>query len=462
MNYKEKYENLIEQLKKAKEEHGGYTFSSVIDKIVPELHESEDERIRKSLIALVRQSSEVLSKQNQESMIAWLEKQGEQMPNDKVEPKFRVGDWVVSPNGVYWHIDTIRDGRYQVSSDSGKCAEWPLDTNIYHRFTIQYAKKGDVLYCKKDDDMEIIVMYLGININNNVDSYCRYNSKLGFNTYITNVLDAEHDLITPANKEQRELLFSKMKEAGCEWDAEKKELTEIDQKPADLPKGENYGIDGLYNAICILEKTLGKVDGYQTDDGILEHKCAISAVKKLAKNKPAWSEEDVYNAERLLCLLKNEQDNYPQSSCDFQEIEGIKDWVESLKDRVQPQPKQEWSEEDEKMLNEIQDSLRINNGTNKMIKYECWFDDIKDKIQSKPKQEWGEVNDSMIEGIKIAILNYYDKENAEEIINWLKSLKPQKRWKPSKEQMEELEYVTRGNSYQHLTSLYQDLKNFES
>ena len=68
----------------------------------------------------------------------------------------------------------------------------------------------------------------------------------------------------------------------------------------------------------------------------------------------------------------------------------------------------------------------------------------------------------MIEGIKIAILNYYDKENAEEIINWLKSLKPQKRWKPSKEQMEELERITRGNSYPYLSSLYQDLKDFES
>ena len=52
------------------------------------------------------------------------------------------------------------------------------------------------------------------------------------------------------------------------------------------------------------------------------------------EQKPAeWSEEDDYNAERLLCLLTNQQDNYPQLSCDFQDIEGIKDWVKSLKDR---------------------------------------------------------------------------------------------------------------------------------
>lgn len=113
-------------------------------------------------------------------------------------------------------------------------------------------------------------------------------------------------------------------------------------------------------------------------------------------------------------------------------------WLNSLKDRVQPQPKQEWSEEDEKMLNEIQESLRINNGTNKMIKYECWFDDIKDKIQPKPKQEWSEEDRKHIDNI-ISLLNQakerYVRESGQfpswitEIL-WLKSFR-----KPSEEQM---------------------------
>ena len=33
--------------------------------------------------------------------------------------------------------------------------------------------------------------------------------------------------VKPATKEQRDLLFSKMKEAGYEWDSEKKELKMI-------------------------------------------------------------------------------------------------------------------------------------------------------------------------------------------------------------------------------------------
>lgn len=45
-----------------------------LENAFPELRESEDERIRKTLIELVRQSSEVLDEQNQNNMIAWLEK----------------------------------------------------------------------------------------------------------------------------------------------------------------------------------------------------------------------------------------------------------------------------------------------------------------------------------------------------------------------------------------------------
>lgn len=57
--------------------------------------------------------------------------------------------------------------------------------------------------------------------------------------------------------------------------------------------GEDYGVDGLYHAIRILEKTLGNVDGYQTDDGILEHEIAIDTVKALYEKKPnGWTKND--------------------------------------------------------------------------------------------------------------------------------------------------------------------------
>ena len=59
------------------------------------------------------------------------------------------------------------------------------------------------------------------------------------------------------------------------------------QKPVEEVNGDDYGIDSMYHAVRILEKTLGKVEGYQSDDGILDHKAAITEVKKLAKQNRA-------------------------------------------------------------------------------------------------------------------------------------------------------------------------------
>ena len=55
----------------------------------------------------------------------------------------------------------------------------------------------------------------------------------------------------------------------------------VDPKHIEYPDGKDYGIDGLWAALDILTKTLGKVQGYQTDDGMLEHGCAIGAVKRM-------------------------------------------------------------------------------------------------------------------------------------------------------------------------------------
>jgi hypothetical protein len=202
-----------------------------LEEIFPELRESEDEKIRDFLIDFIKVCG-WSEKQfpPREDCIAWLERQGGQKPSDKPEPRFKVGDWVTN------NIETVQIAGYDI--DYGYQVDYKgnlqhRDTDIikkeYHLWTILDAKDGDVLYCKKRniDDHEIIMMYSGINERNHLDSYCRYSYELGFNTYITNVLDAERDFITPANEEQREFLFRKMKEAGCVWNSEKKEISRM-------------------------------------------------------------------------------------------------------------------------------------------------------------------------------------------------------------------------------------------
>lgn len=148
------------------------------------------------------------------------------------ELKFKEGDWVVSPNGVYWHIDAIQNGRYQVSSDSGECAEWPLDTNIYHRFTIQDAKDGDVLdangavFLYGEHDKNYVYHYCGINLANEFVVACDEHK-------IWYIISKVH----PATKEQKDTLFSKITEAGYEWDAENKVLKKTHKPDLDNTNG---------------------------------------------------------------------------------------------------------------------------------------------------------------------------------------------------------------------------------
>ena len=113
------------------------------------------------------------------------------------------------------------------------------------------------------------------------------------------------------------------------------------QKPVEEVNGEDYGIDSLWHAIRILEKTLGEVEGYQSDDGILEHKAAITDVKKLYKQKPVeWSKED---AEMLNSAILFVEHSISASSAGKGKYNVIS-WLKSLKEKMQFQSKQELSE----------------------------------------------------------------------------------------------------------------------
>ena len=108
------------------------------------------------------------------------------------------------------------------------------------------------------------------------------------------------------------------------------------------------------------------------------------------------------------------------------------DWLKSLKGREQPQPKQEWSEEDE--LHQLHAISLI--------------EDIKD---------WA--NKDGMHSLCI--------ERCIESIDWLKSLRPWSHWKPSDEQMEvllsEVTAWTKGCPKQIvLESLYNDLKKLNT
>lgn len=120
----------------------------------------------------------------------------------------------------------------------------------------------------------------------------------------------------------------------------------VEQRSTELPKGQDYGIDGLYAAIDILTKTLGEVDGYQSDDGILEHKCAISAVKELSKQQKPWSEEDKKMSRFIGNAITTNGASIYLKSKGIQVIDAHV-WLNGLKERVQPQ--NTWRPSDEQI-----------------------------------------------------------------------------------------------------------------
>lgn len=153
----------------------------------------------------------------------------------------------------------------------------------------------------------------------------------------------------------------------------------------------------------------------------LSNKQIISWIEKQGEES-SWSEEDEKMCQETIDWFEKKCFPYALES-ENPARESIK-WLKSLKDRVQPQPKQDWSKKDE----------------------DAWRTLLFNFENMNQKYLWG------------------DGENCYviDIINFLKSLKPH--WKPTEEQMDILKKVREnlcmgGEWGKGLQSLYNDLKN---
>lgn len=263
--------------------------------IFPSLKESDEERIRKEIIEDYRSAKRLCregeegSKRILDEKIAWLEKhgehsnflskikigdkvtrnedgvlvnlsqlnrvakkKGEQKPIEEVKPKFKVGDWVICKNGSHRVFQVIErswpNAKYLDEKGVGGLLNVATLDKQYRPWTIKDAKAGDLLA----DDYGIYIF----------DRFFEYDEKSfyckGAYQRSQKVYENEHLLcsveVHPATKEQRDLLFQKMKEVGYEWDADKKESKEIEQKPQSTWKPSDRQMkaiehicDGNYN-----------------------------------------------------------------------------------------------------------------------------------------------------------------------------------------------------------------------
>ena len=185
MTEKEKAKAYDEAIERAKKSYG----NRIAEEIFPELKENDTERIRKNCIHFLElQKQHHAATFEIEECIDWLEKQGEQASSqnnerawlylvsdvltwkygigqylddprvqelakrlcsdyaqklynpsnssntgkneqksaDKIEPRFKVGDWVVNKFGDSWHIDSLDKKNYQVSDGKGNYNYFPI------------------------------------------------------------------------------------------------------------------------------------------------------------------------------------------------------------------------------------------------------------------------------------------------------------------------------------------------
>ena len=519
MDYKKKYNEALERANKYNFDGTKQVVKDLVFYIFPELKESEDERIRKEIIATIHLYYGEPLEDEAKEMIAWLEKQGdkkttdkvdpfdkykgftdfertladicigwigeepgwkeyikdnadillkiaiekfnsvqdasfEQKPADEVESKFKVGDWIISDTvSKDYHICKITDiknGNYTIESTDGYkgCNQFDIFDNAYRLWTIQDAKDGDVLYFNNDiSGFHSIGLFKRLASKNEINGgtyrcYARYG---GFNeeskleiAQNNNELHHFGTKAYPATKEQRDTLFAKMKEAGYEWDAEKKEL----KKSADKQKFKV----GDY---VVISTTKG--------DKVVQ----IASVEYLKGGYPSYITTEGRwfgngTKARILTDKDMETITIPERSTIVKKIKS-------------------WSEEDEKTLNEIfsvaaRASLSKSTLFGKSydyIKWQNWLKSLRDRVQPQPKQEWSEEDETKMRAALAFIKSEFPKNGDEEImegtIEWLKSLKQRIGWKPSDAQIEALGVATDicsipEKQYDELNKLYYNLK----
>lgn len=354
-------------------------------------------------------------------------KQGEQKHDNNVEPKFHEGEWIINNehNNVAKVLE-INNEQYRLDyGDTVGTITIALIDNDYHLWTIQDAKPGDVLATEN-----FIFIFKNIDNGNGVHYYCHYEiSKheddnqfgVALPQSLMGRVGNSISHYSPASKEQRDTLIKAMTDAGYEWDAGNKQLKKIEQNPIDKYK-EWYDFIRLFVKQRTDDYTLipSRDDIHRWGDNILNH-----ARKVLEQNTTVWSKEDENLFRCAIDAVKQESKVRTDGCLDEEIGEMVTNWLKSLKDRVGCEVNctttKEWSEEDE------------NRFTNLILLVKC-----------------SKENDATKEGFI-------------KFINKLKSLRPQKQWKPSDKLIRVIEAIINNRLFQkrHLDSLYADLKKLK-
>ena len=204
----------------------------------------------------------------------------------KLEPKFKVGNWIVNKFHDICLITDIdlEDGYYICESNRFGDTDGDIDLTdkSFHLWDIKDAKDGDVL--ASNDGVDILI-FRNFDTNTNFSSY--------YNIEERGEVGWSNKSFIPATKEQSNLLFQKMHEAGYMWDAESKQI------------------------LSLKAESTGEVRGNE------------------GKISPKWTEEDESVLQGIwdeILANKHEAKEY-----DWKTYDKYLDWLKSIKQRIEEQ-----------------------------------------------------------------------------------------------------------------------------
>ena len=255
MDYEKKYKEIVGEIKKAYLYAQTDSTKAVLEEILPELAESEGEKVRKDMLEYCykRMNNEfpTITIHQVKSWIAWLEKQVEHKPFDyendniqqkdfvpKVEPKFKVGDFIAN-DYCFGKVIALTDDAYLL--DTGQGIPFSCEHNT-HLWTIADARNGDVL---KEDSCIFILKK--IKSQDTAITHCCLFDDGDFN--LSSKICFDVDSTYPATKEQRDTLMKAMTDAGYTFDFERKELKKIKQKSAEWSEEDNWYVEDIISLL---------------------------------------------------------------------------------------------------------------------------------------------------------------------------------------------------------------------
>ena len=163
----------------------------------------------------------------------------------------------------FYQIKNITEQEYTLVGCDGSVITRPIQDvdRLASAFTIQDAKDGDILACNEE-----ILLFKSYSVQERISLYCWYNGQTN-NFHSKEVIDTlltKRNKVCPATKEQRDLLFQKIKEAGYEWDVDKKELKKLVKpkfKVGDMVRHKKTNRDDVYEISKVFDDSYC-IDGF--------------------------------------------------------------------------------------------------------------------------------------------------------------------------------------------------------